>query len=243
MKSQKEFFLQSEGNAWFRRNRDAIGKKEKSRDPFYGKVLELLAKTGRQPPVARGTTTGAGEAITLLEVGCADGYRLNWFRDDGLSVLGIDPGKAAIESGRESYGLGADELLHADAGGFFQANSNKFDFILFGHCLYLIEPREIPSIVAGAIDAVKVGGFILIFDFDSSPQAQAYHHVPGLSSYKARYDTFFTWFPQMHLVEKSVMQHSFAMTDGNPKEDCALSVLKKIAVNYAYPTFAGDIST
>ncbi len=224
MTSQTELFVTGEGDAWFRRNRAFIKTRTRDNDLLFREVQALLSH---------------GRGGSYLEVGCSDGYRLPWIKELGVRVLGIEPSRAAIDRGRADYGLTKDELIHTHAHQFFTSTTMTFDVIAFAHCLYLIPPSEIPRIVSGAIESLNEGGCIVVYDFDSVPQAQPYHHLEGAWSYKADFARYFTWLPFMRLIRKSVAEHKGGLSCGNPQEDCALSIIRKIPVEHAFPMLAG----
>ncbi|MEM6903680.1 MAG: class I SAM-dependent methyltransferase, partial [Pseudomonadota bacterium] len=180
----------------------------------------------------------------LLEVGCSNGYRLGWLKQAGAQVIGFDPSTGAVEDGRMRHGLSETEIMQSDAHSFFTQDKDagaEFDGILFGHCLSMVPPAQIPAIVAGACDRLKTGGFVFVNEFDRQPQRQPYHHAPGVICYKADYASFFNWLPFMRLLSKEVYEHYGAASRGDPKQDCALSVLRKVEIEFAYPLIEGDV--
>ena len=222
---QKSVFLNSEGNAWFERNKDALGDRDKTADIIFQTVLrhQSVIRSQKRSP------------ISVLEVGCANGFRLSWFRDEGFEVCGLDPSQTAIEYGREHYGFTANELLSIDARGFFANNDKAFDIIVFAHSFYLIPRADLPAIVAGAINSLSQNGIVAIYDFHAAPHKTAYSHYDGLWSYKMDYASIFTAFPQMKLIEQTVIEHELTPTQGDPTEDCAMSVIKLVDERFAYP--------
>lgn len=224
---QTKTFIETEADEWFHRNKNSLDTKSKNTDPLYNKIKECLKNT---------------EKKHILEVGASNGYRLSWLKDAGAKVTGVDPSKKAVTQGKEKYKFTNKELITNDALSFLTNETHEYDAIIFGHSLYLIPPHEIPLIVAHSIRILKQDGYIFIFDFDSPHQIQPYHHHEGLYSYKAPFDTYFTWLPTMHLVSKNITQHNGSQSIGNPKENCALTVIKKISIKYAYPKLIGKIS-
>ena len=70
-KSQKNIFLENEGDNWFERNKN-ISKKE---DDEIVKIIDYLEL----------------KYNSLLEIGCSTGYRLNLLKSDNKDLYGIDP--------------------------------------------------------------------------------------------------------------------------------------------------------
>ena len=222
MFSQSDIFKDSEGNAWYTRNKSKISLKSSNNDMIFQEIKHFH---------------GNMRDKSYLEIGCSNGFRLSWVKNIlGGEVCGVESGKLAVEEGRKQYLLSDGEMIHADASQFFSENSRKFDVIVFGHCFYLIPPQQIPEIISGAIRAIKDGGLVIIFDFDSTPQSTEYCHYAGVVSYKADFAKYFTLFPFMKLIKKNIVQHKdLSISEGNPKEDCALSVIKKIPLDHAFP--------
>ena len=82
-KSQKNIFLENEGDNWFERNKN-ISKKE---DDEIVKIIDYLEL----------------KYNSLLEIGCSTGYRLNLLKSDNKDLYGIDPSAKAIEYGLKNY--------------------------------------------------------------------------------------------------------------------------------------------
>ncbi len=220
---QNEIFKDFEADNWFYRNKEYISSKLSDEDVTFQEMKKFI-------PDFKGKS--------FIEVGCSNGYRLSWIKENSGKVVGIEPSSKAVEDAKEKFALNENEILCTDASQFFKETNESFDVINFGHCLYLIPPAQIPEIVAGAINSLNTGGYIFIFDFDSAPQRQKYHHTEGVFSYKSRFDEYFTWMPTMHLVKKLVLEHTGDYTKGNPREDCALSIIRKINVANAFPILA-----
>jgi len=228
---ENQTFKSKEGDAWFERNIADIKIKAPDNDPIFLSIKTLLKKMGRD----------GYKDCNILEVGCSSGYRLEWMKNEGANVTGFDPSKRAISYGIDTYNMNSSELFAMNAREFFEQNSKTFEIVLFSHCLYLLPPSDLPIIVSGCMDNLDVGGFICIYDFDSPAQRQKYHHAENIWSYKMEYDKLFTSFPQMKLISKNIFEHDQTSSVGNPKEDCALSIIRKINLEYAYPVIKGNI--
>ena len=76
---QKEIFLHSEGDAWFTRNQqDVANRKLPDDDPLLREILDMqIAWRG---------------GVKVLEVGCGDGTRLAWLKNNlNADCYGIEP--------------------------------------------------------------------------------------------------------------------------------------------------------
>jgi ubiquinone/menaquinone biosynthesis C-methylase UbiE len=183
--SQKEVFLSEEGDAYFNRNRAGT---DLHHDLIASSLRRLHAKPRR-----------------ILEIGCSDGHRLRALRDAfGSECHGIDPSSQAINANKwpdMNLRLGtADKLDFADG---------HFDFVLFGFCLYLCDPRDHFAIAAEANRVLADGGLLAISDFcPNRAYCNPYAHRPGLFCYKMEYSRMFTWHPGYRLLSRSYYEHA-----------------------------------
>ena len=70
---------------------------------------------------------------SLLEIGCGTGRHLQFFRDRGLEVMGLESDRDAVEAARRF--LGNDSLVARGRPEDLPFEDNHFDLILLGHCL------------------------------------------------------------------------------------------------------------
>lgn len=193
---QKDIFMQGEGNAWLNRNRDIIGK----HDP----VSELIEENGIRP-------------ARILEVGCADGWRLAKLRERyGAEVFGVEPSRQAcieaIKSRVPAYQMTACCLPIFGSG---------FDMIIYGFCLYMADPKDWFTIVAEGDRALADGGYLIVHDFiaPEKPYAKHYEHRDGVLAYHVDFANLWLAHPLYGLVTRRVD------VGGN-----MVSILKKLPV-------------
>ncbi|MDO8533503.1 MAG: class I SAM-dependent methyltransferase, partial [Xanthobacteraceae bacterium] len=171
---QKKIFISGEGDAWFARNRMAIEKtvKDKS-DPVLMSIKELSVRPR-----------------DILEVGCANGWRLDLLaREYGAKGTGIDPSEEAITDGRRRFP--ALELRRGTADTLSFADG-RFDLLIYGFCLYLCDRHDLFRIVAEGDRVLAEGGHLVIYDFlVNEPHRRIYHHDPRLVSFKMNYAALF----------------------------------------------------
>ncbi len=164
---QKDIFLESEGNAWLERNRDKLGQS----DP----VSDILDEARNQ-----------GITVTnVLEVGCANGWRLAKLRDKyGCEVTGIEPSlRACVEAAELKV-----PVIHGTAS-MLPFAPETFDLIIFGFCLYLTDWSDWFRIAAEADTVLRDGGHIIIHDFDNKDEhfAVKYEHCDGVLAHHYRF--------------------------------------------------------
>jgi ubiquinone/menaquinone biosynthesis C-methylase UbiE len=158
---QAQTFLDGEADAWIERNREKMGR----HDP----VSEIIADIGLQP-------------TRILEIGCADGWRVERLKErfPTCSVRGIDPARIGGRSTSVIRGT-ADDL-----GAFPPA---EFDLVIYGFCLYLCDRRDLFKIAAEGDRVLQDRGQIIVHDFavPEEPFARIYEHRLGILSYHMDY--------------------------------------------------------
>jgi ubiquinone/menaquinone biosynthesis C-methylase UbiE len=190
---QKEVFLNSEGDAWFKRNRQSLSAiKLPDDDPISREILDLF--------VFNQLDTNS----KILEIGCGDGRRLAWIEETyGAKCFGIEPSNEAVAAAKNrglSVSQGsADSLPFED---------KFFDLVIFGFCLYLCDRDDLFRIASEADRVLRAPGWLVIQDFYSpSPLVKDYHHKDGVKSYKMNYSTLFTWHPDYECLLRKVQAH------------------------------------
>jgi len=209
-KKQKDIFLDTEGDNWFLRNRQALEANDAKTDPLLNEILKI------SPP-------HKNNKVKIIEVGCGNGKRLKELQTLGYEVSGIDPSKIAVEDALKKGVLArigtADELPFID---------NSFDILVFGFCLYLCDREDLFKIAAEANRVLKSPGNLFILDFYSKNEiANDYHDLDEIKSYKMDYRKLFDWHPNYSLVKQVVgSHHGFQSTD-DKNEWISISVLRK----------------
>lgn len=185
---QADVFLNSEGDAWLERNRARLGE----RDP----VSDVLRDMGLRP-------------LRVLEVGCADGWRLAKLRDTyGCEVFGAEPGQqACIEAAARR--VPAVQVSAANL-----AVPGPFDLVIYGFCLYLADPSEWLRIAAECNSVLVDGGHIVIHDFAATvtPFARRYEHRDGLLSYHFDFANLWLGNPLYHVVSRVIVNDEEMVT-------------------------------
>lgn len=208
---QKDVFLESEGNAWFERNAKLLAsRKLPDSDPALMEILKL--------------DIAANKGSKILEIGCGEGTRLGWLKDNrGFDCYGVEPSAQAVQA---AAGRGitacqgtAEELPFAD---------KSFDIVVFDFCLYLCDRDDLFRVAYEADRVLKNPGWLLILDFYSpAPLKREYHHRSGLFSHKMDYRTLFTWNPGYTNYSHQVRHHSDSGFTDDQTEWMATSLLRK----------------
>lgn len=217
---QKNVFMAQEGNEWYERNKVAILDKSLASDPIF-KALQYL---GRKP-------------ARILEIGCANGWRLAQLADHyGARCYGVDPSASAIQDGLSRYpgvqlSVGTADCLPV---------IEPVDLIIFGFCLYLCDPQDLFKIAAGSDALLADGGLMTILDFNppAGHYRNDYQHHANLYSYKMNYGDLFGWHPGYHRLFEHVQHHDGGQ-ELEPDALISVQILRKdarlLAAQNPYP--------
>ena len=195
---QADIMLESEADAWLERNRDKLGARDR--------VSEVIEEIRLLP-------------TRVLEIGCANGWRLAKLRDKyNCEVFGVEPSRqACIEAAALRVPVAQSSAAVLPVPGI-----GMFDTIIYGFCLYLTDPADWLRIAAEADCLLKPGGALIIHDFygTCSGFARRYEYRDGMRSY--HYDFAHLWLghPLYTMVTRRVY-------DG----DEMVTVLKKLPIS------------
>ena len=211
---QREVFMMSEGDEYFKRNQNYDAKNYIKDDPVC-KSIDDIAKNI------------IGQA-TVVEVGCSDGRRLKALagKYDWL-YQGIEPSTSAIEKGKadgiEIFKGSAEKLPISD---------DSVDILIYGFCLYLCDREELFAISAEANRVTKDKSWIIIHDFwAKADMTNIYHHREGIKSYKTRPEEMFSWHPSFTVMETKIRDIGNNNYTDNQDNWVQTSVLRKFVGN------------
>jgi len=208
---QFQVFLDGEGDKWFERNEAAL---RNAPSNFETSTIKRVLQNYE------------ANLENILEIGCSNGVKLNdlceYFNSRGF---GVDPSKQAVEDGNKKF---SNLRLSVSTASNLPFESNFFDLVIFGFCLYLVDRSEILKAVAEADRVLKTGGFIAIVDFDPNiRQKIPYHHKLGLYSYKSAYSDYFTAGGNYYLVAKESFSHQSNCFAVDSSERISVCILYK----------------
>lgn len=180
---QSEVFTQAEGNAWFARNREHLGERDL--------VSEIIEAAGIKPK-------------RLLEIGCANGWRLLKLADKyKCETWGIEPSMHAMAEARHNH----LPVAQGDAANIRGVLPRWFDLVIYGFCLYLTDPEDWFQIATEGDRVLSDGGYLIVHDFDTTnarPFAQKYEHRPDVLSYHVDFAQFWLAHPYYHRIEQVI---------------------------------------
>ncbi len=219
----KEQVLKNEGNAWFDRNKNALSKQK------HSKGFELISSFLK---VNQSLFSGG---VTLLEVGCSYGYNLAFINEEfGWKCIGIEPSENAVDYGNRLWNK-KDITLYVGTSDNLAIEEESIDILVFGFCLYNVERHCFMKTLSEADRVLKEGGFLCIYDFDTSmPLRRDNKHNRLVPTYKMDMASWICGNPQYTLVEKRVFSHSGEGFCADMQERCSLSVFYKERIEDCY---------
>jgi len=174
---QSEVFLDGEGKAWLERNKNKLPPKD---DPVIASIMSQLIEPKR-----------------MLEVGCADGWRLRELKKIYKCIsIGVDPSVVGVKH-TTSDGI----ILHkGTANNLRMFHDNSFDLLIYGFCLYLCDPEDYFEIANEGNRVLADGGSLVIYDFYTGvPHSVPYKHKDGVFSHKMDFSQLWTCHPGYNL--------------------------------------------
>lgn len=184
MSAQKEAYKANLGDNWIRRNRAALN--EDKDDPVES-LFNLFAP---------------GVIKRVVEVGCANGWRLKKLKEKGYDVYGIDPSKEGIMEARESIEptnlvIGTADDMPWDDG--------YFDCVIMGFCMWAMPPEDWFGAVAESDRILKEGGALIIHDRFSARAIRRPYTEPGVPEgmYQYTYDWKKLWMAHPAYIDRA----------------------------------------
>lgn len=188
---QQEAFWAGEADAWFDRNWSR---------PINQKVIDAYRDISARPK-------------KILEIGCGDGAYLFLLKEYfECECTGVDPSRKAIDHGRKCF---PDLNLYPGSAetAYHMFRGQKFDILIFGFCLYVLDREDLFATVAFADALLADDGHLAIHDFcPCLPAKIPYHHVDGLFTYKMRYADLWLANPSYSSVSETETSKGEAVT-------------------------------
>lgn len=198
--TQDARFAAGEGDSWYIRNRDHLGRLDKVDWPIH-----LLERFNRLDTIG-----------SVAELGCSNGFRLARIKRELLPqarCVGIDASNEAIVAGKALY----PELeLHR---GILAAPSleGPFDLVIVNYVLHWVDRSTLARSVCTIDGLVKDGGLLILGDFlPDYPQRRRYHHLPceEIYTYKQDYQALFSGLGLYREVARLTYDHDAAAETG-----------------------------
>jgi ubiquinone/menaquinone biosynthesis C-methylase UbiE len=165
-------------------------------ESFSDPVIDAIFKLGLHP-------------TSVLEIGCANGWRLSAIHDlFHCECLGIDPSPSAINSGMESFSSINLKVGRADHLPF-----GTYDLVLFGYCLYLCDREDLFRIASEADRVLMDGGYLIVYDFHPDEPYKNICPDSNTFNYKMIYGKMFEWHPFYNLIYRQIFKNPEEQTE------------------------------
>ena len=222
----KHIFMESEGDAYFERNRQA--------ECSLSKAAQFLSEFIKKNP----NISSGGGGKNLLEVGCAGGHNLIYLSQNfDLKCYGIEPSQKAVEYGNNiirQKEITKVELLCGTSDNL-PYEDNSMDFVILGFFMCYLNRNTVLKTVAEADRVLKRGGFLVIQDFDVPiPYKRTYKHNSNIFTYKCDCAQLFLGDPTYTLIEKTTYSHSSSAFDPVIQKRVSSSILYKERIEDIY---------
>ena len=171
----KNLWLEFEGDNWFLRNKDYLGKNFDI--PLF--LLELYSIKPKK----------------VLEIGAANGYRLaKIYKRYNSDVIGIEPSQKAIQDGKKNYPF---IKFFRNTCEKFNLQEKNFDLIIANFVFHWIYRENLYACVQKIDELLETDGYLIIGDFGTEYFfKRKYHHLKD--------GNFYTWkMPYWELFTKS----------------------------------------
>jgi|ABSN01.1.fsa_nt_gi SAM-dependent methyltransferase len=222
--AQDKLFVESEADAYFRRNPDSLVAVGSSVPTLAALALFDLPKQG-----------------TLLDIGGSTGLvAAGFLRDHPLwKAYVVEPSNEAITAGQaafpqvEFYQGTITRSLPPEI------SDSLCTVIVVSSVYHWIERSLLSRAIANTDSALADEGYLVVADFDGPfPRANPYIHRPGLFTYKQDYTSCFLALGIYHLVyRRSYESGSASNPDDNYDRQWMTAVLRKdLDGRYAKPT-------
>jgi ubiquinone/menaquinone biosynthesis C-methylase UbiE len=196
---QKNIFLQNEGNNWYKRNEQVLKIKDYNKDTVSDWIIKIYPKRDQK----------------VFEVGCSSGGRLKYLKELGFEIGGIEPSEMAVnEANNQDL-----NILHGTADDL-KIKDNSVDILIFGFCLYLVDPIDYFKVANEAYRVLNDNGIIIIHDFAPKLHYRnEYKYVNGLKSFKFDFTQILLSHPHLVLKSKITEIHSDLPSDMNNQDE------------------------
>mgnify|MGYP001559038860 CR=1 FL=1 len=171
---QDDIFWDGEADQYFARNQAALTDPGRTlRDP----VLRMIESVGLRPR-------------RVLEVGCANGWRLEALRQRySCRAFGIEPSSDAIRDGCQRY---PRVRLFRGSADDMPFRRPWFDLVIVAFCFHWVAREHLFQSVAEIDRVLATDGCLIINDFAPRwPTKTRYRHCEGVNTYKQAYHEIF----------------------------------------------------
>ena len=212
--------------------------KNKEADKYYLRNIDYYNNSSDDIRLKKFLNLNLIKGKKILEIGCCNGKKLDQYRRylKSSKTIGIDLSKKSISEGKKLYKRITFKNISS-----LQINKIhiKFDIIICGFFLYLLDREEIFNQFNLIYKKLKTDGYLIIEDFDpmfKHSNKNIYHK--SLKSFKMNYSNFLEESGLFKMICKIRNDENFK-SNKNKKlfksNDTSISLFKKMNFNEIYP--------
>ena len=225
------------------RERDKISNlklfEKKEADKYYLRNIKHYKNNSQDQRLSKFLNLDLIQGNKILEIGCCNGKKLDQYRRylKSSKTIGTDISKKAINEGKKIY---KDITFKNISSLAINKLKIKFDIIICGFFLYLLDRDEIFNQFNLIYKNLKTNGFLIIEDFDPLfKHTNKNIHHKNLLSFKMNYTNFLEESGLFKMIYKMRDDNGFKTNKDKKKFksiDTSISLYKKIDFNESYPT-------
>ena len=213
--------------------------KKKEGDNWFKRNFKLYNQDIREITISNLIKSNSTKAKSILEIGCANGMRLNQYQNELKSKInyGIDLSKKSISHGKKKYKkLKLFKLSSLE----IEKIKINFDLIICGSFLYLLDRHLIFKQFDLISKKLNKNGYLIIQDFDPLfKHTNNNMHNKNFKTFKMSYDNFLEESGLFKMIYKKRNNSKLIKTNDKKKfksDDWCLTLFKKIDFEESYPT-------
>lgn len=224
----KDIFMQTEGDAWYRRNREKVENKNAKSIDYVVEYLDKQRKAGAMQNVFEG-------GIELLEIGCSSGYNLKRLSQEfTANCYGIEPSREAVEYGNELY-KDLPITLQQGTGDALPYENESMDIVIMGFCMFWMDRKDLLKTYSEIDRVLKTKGLLIVYDFDTkNPYIRDNVHNSDVYTYKMDYAQLLLSQPHYTLIYKMMYGHEIEGFDDRMQERMSLQIIYKEEIEDVY---------
>ena len=212
--------------------------KNKEADKYYLRNIDYYNNSSDDIRLKKFLNLNLIKGKKILEIGCCNGKKLDQYRRylKSSKTIGIDLSKKSISEGKKLYKRITFKNISS-----LQINKIhiKFDIIICGFFLYLLDREEIFNQFNLIYKKLKTDGYLIIEDFDPMfKHSNKNIHHKNLKSFKMNYSNFLEESGLFKMICKIRNDENFK-SNKNKKlfksNDTSISLFKKMNFNEIYP--------
>tara|TARA_Y200000002_G_scaffold271729_1_gene226221 strand:- start:2658 stop:3314 length:657 start_codon:yes stop_codon:yes gene_type:complete len=210
-------FLETEGDDFFQRNKDAH-----SNEKYVGEDIILKKLSNRNL-----------ENLNILEIGCCQGWRLHELQNlyPSCNYFGLEPSQQGVDEGNSkpnntvSFQVGTCDNMYL-------FDNNQFDIILVPFVFMYVDRDLLLKSVSEIDRVLKNNGKLIISDFYSNRQRKnSYKYIPNSFIHKQNWFEIFVSTQNYFLEDLQLFCHN-TTNEGDVYDDtCCYTELKKDTLN------------